>query len=47
MAVKVKNISMPLNILEGEGNEKRSSPFAKYVNAPEIRRAIYGSDRQS
>jgi len=30
----------------GEGVEKKSSPSVKYVNAPDINSAIYGSDKE-
>jgi hypothetical protein len=31
---------------EGDGDEKKSDPSTRYVNAPDIKRAKYGSERQ-
>jgi hypothetical protein len=44
--VTVKNIDIPLNIPGGDGEENRSGPCTRYVNAPDIRRAKYGSERE-
>jgi hypothetical protein len=31
---------------EGDGDEKRPGPCTTYVNAPDIKRAKYGSERE-
>jgi hypothetical protein len=46
IAVRVKNINIPLKTPGGDGDENRSGPCTRYVNAPDIKRAKYGSDRQ-
>jgi hypothetical protein len=39
-------MSIPLKIPGEAGDENRSGPCTKYVNAPDIKRAKYGSERE-